>query len=247
MATRWRVGVVEAPITAFLKPEFNPEVRWIPLPRGQSWARPFGRVGQGGLEVFCEAGNHLARIRDGVVEPLLGFPAEADLSHPYLVEEDSDVYCVPGVADASEVCLYQRLPSGEWAYSATLLPNFAGLEAVLFAIEGRWWMTCPRVGDGGELCLFHAPTLRGPWQAHAGNPFRTAAAKPAGTPFLHDGVLYRPAVDREGVVIQRVRRLTPASFEEEMAVRVPGAWRTLAAVGAITLVDAPAARFLRRQ
>lgn len=252
MSNRWRVGVVEAPITAFLRPDFEVPARWLSPEPGPSCRRPCGHVDGAGLEVICEARHgqrgspHLARLETGVVEPLLGFPSDAGLSHPCVLQEDSELYCVANVEGETSTHLYQRQASGEWAYAATLLEEFAALDAALFALEGRWWMSCARAAHPGQLWLFHAPTLRGPWRPHASSPFASPAAPAAGTPFLHEGVLYRPAVDRRGLVIQRVRRLTAAAFEEETAIRPRGQWRTLASVGAVTLVDAPAPSRLGR-
>ncbi|MGH9487257.1 MAG: glucosamine inositolphosphorylceramide transferase family protein [Terriglobales bacterium] len=250
MAERWRVGVVEAPITTFLSSDFRPVVHWLSR---AGCARPYGMVNEFGLQVFCEVQDrrqgrsHLAWLRAGEPVPLLGFPAEADLGHPYMVEEDGELYCLPHELPPAELQLYQRSTSGQWAYAATPLPGFAASDAALFRIEERWWLACSRPATGDGLWLWHAPTLRGPWQPHAANPVRAGAgaACAAGTPFLHQGVLYRPAREGTGMVIQRVLKLTPASYAEEPAVHLRshwpapwgGGWQTLAAVGAITLVD----------
>lgn len=146
---QWRVGLVEAPISAFLKPDFEPEVRWLTGKRRRGYcADPFGTVGDEGLEVYCEAYDartgrgHLVRLgKDGEPEPLLGFPAEVHLSYPYLVEEEGELYCVPESCAAREVCLYQKM-GRQWAYAATLLPDFAGVDATLFRHIDRWWLAC---------------------------------------------------------------------------------------------------------
>jgi hypothetical protein len=99
--------------------------------------------------------------------------------------------------------------------------------------------------------VWWADDLLGDWHPHASNPVKidVRSARPAGTPFVHDGVLYRPAQDCSrsyggGVAICRVDALTPTEFREEV-VRVirsmPNAYRrgthTLASIGDATLVD----------
>ena len=48
-----------------------------------------------------------------------------------------------------------------------------------------------------ELWAWHAPDPFGAWTAHVANPLKidVTSSRPAGTPFVRDGVLYRPAQD----------------------------------------------------
>lgn len=265
---QWRVGLVEAPISAFLDPGFEPAVRWLSPRRRRGYcADPFGTVGDEGLEIYCEAFDarsgrgHLVRLdKEGEPEPLLGFPADLHLSYPYLVEEDGETYCVPESSAAGEVWLYQK-QGRQWGYAATLLSGFAGVDATLFRHIDRWWLACTsQDGDpNADLHLFYAARLRGPWQPHAQNPVKrdAASARPAGTPFVYQEQLYRPVQDCSevyggGIAINHVLRLTPHEFIERTVVRRGPprgwpwrrGWHTLSAVGGITLVDAKRVTFL---
>ncbi|MFP3900239.1 MAG: hypothetical protein ACLFXM_05250, partial [Acidimicrobiia bacterium] len=102
-----------------------------------------------------------------------------------------------------------------------------------------------------DLHVWHAADLVGPWSPHRRNPVKmdVRSARPAGTPFVVDGVLHRPAMDNSRtyggrVVINRVVELTPDTFEERPAAVVPpfpGPFgrgiHTLAAAGPVTIVD----------
>src|SRR5439155_16783323 len=116
----------------------------------------------------------------------------------------------------------------------------------------RWWLACTRrdVGENMPLFVWHARSLEGPWEPHALNPVKAdiRSSRPAGTPFVHRDILYRPAQDSSrmyggGIVINRVLRLTPTEFKEEPAAAVepfsegpfPDGIHTLSAVGEITL------------
>ena len=99
-----------------------------------------------------------------------------------------------------------------------------GVDSTVFEHDNRWWLICTNAGDGRDdkLLVWHADSLFGPWQPHALNPVKIdiRSARPAGTPFMHDGHLYRPAQDCSAtyggrIVINRVTRLTPTAFEEE--------------------------------
>jgi hypothetical protein len=121
-----------------------------------------------------------------------------------------------------------------------------------FRHGGRWWLAyTDAAAPLTDLHLWWADDLFGNWRPHAANPVKIDArsARPAGTPFEHAGVLYRPAQDcsrayGSAVAICRVDALTPTAFHEEV-VRVirslPGPYRhgthTLASVGGGTLVD----------
>jgi hypothetical protein len=177
------------------------------------------------------------------------------LSYPYLIERDGEVLCIPESHEAGEVALYRAdaFPT-RWTKVATLLSGVPALDATVFPHRGRWWLTCTMQGptERSHLYLYHALDLFGPWTPHLGNPVKTdiRSARPGGTPFVHQGVLYRPAQDSSGtygggVVINRVTVLTPCEFEEEPAARVgplPGSpysdgLHTLSAADGITLID----------
>ena len=87
------------------------------------------------------------------------------------------------------------------------------LDPTIVEWAGRWWMFGTRRDrdPNAELWLWHAPSPLGPWTVHAANPVKidVRSSRPAGTPFVLDGVLYRPAQDCSrgyggAVVVNRV-------------------------------------------
>ena len=87
---------------------------------------------------------------------------------------------------------------------------------------------------------------------HALNPVKTdvRSSRPAGTPFVHKGELFRPAQDGSesyggGVAITRIDELTPTTFSEQVVSRVSplvsspyrDGIHTLSAVGNRTVID----------
>jgi hypothetical protein len=78
-----------------------------------------------------------------------------------------------------------------------------------------------------ELWLWSAPAFAGPWEPHALNPVKidVTSARPAGTPFVRDGMLYRPAQDCShgyggAIVVNRIDRLDERCFEETVVDRL---------------------------
>ena len=87
--------------------------------------------------------------------------------------------------------------------------------------------------------------------------FDVHSSRPAGTPFWHNGSLYRPAQDSSrtyggAIVINRITKLTLDEFQEETAIhldpfrhtRYPDGWHTLSAAGSITVLDGKRMAFI---
>jgi len=179
---------------------------------------------------------------------------------------DGRLLCVPETHEAREIALYEveRFPD-RWKRLATLVADIVIVDASVFRHGDWWWLAGSEAASKGANCELHlwfAPDLTGPWQPHPGNPVKidVRSARPGGTPFLQDGVLYRPAQDCSKtyggrIVINRVVTLTPSAFHEEFAVAVdpdgagayPQGLHTLSAVGNVTLIDGKRIRFVPAQ
>lgn len=270
---QWNVGVVRTPIDAFLAGTSRPTVHWAPRRgRTQFLADPFAMRHTGVTTILAEDFDY--RTKKGVISafgirddgtftkprPVLEFPVHA--SYPFLFEHEGSVYCVPELSGLREVGLYKadRFPDA-WKKVATLVEGFPGVDATLFHHEGRWWLFCTSGDDGTclNLYVFHSRDLFGPWQAHARNPVKTDArsARPAGTPFVRDGRLYRPSQDCSttyggAIAMNEVTRLTPDEFAENTVAVVrpdrkgPYSWglHTICAAGDVTIIDAKRKAFV---
>src|SRR5207249_2981148 len=139
----------------------------------------------------------------------------------------------------------------KWTKVATLITGVAAIDPTIFLYEGRWWLMCTDKEQNAFVNLFawYAQDLFGPWKPHGANPIKTDihSARSAGTPFVHEGFLYRPAQDCSmtyggRIVLNRVIRLTPRDFEEEQAAIIepyadsafPDGVHTISAAGDIT-------------
>lgn len=258
----WTVGVVERPITSFLDRPTLADARWLAPPRDGYLADPFGL--SDGKTLLVERFDHaenIGRIEavslDGARRDPQPFepPLAGHASFPFLAAIDGALFCLPENAAAGRLELWRRNPDGRFRRFATVAADIAAADPALFRWDGRWWIafTDARLGAHDNLCLLHAEDLRGPWRPHAGNPVKRGlgSSRSAGTPFVHQGQLYRPAQDCTGgygaaITINRVRRLDRDGFDEEPAARVApdpaspfrhGA-HTLTAWGERTLVDA---------
>jgi hypothetical protein len=244
----WQVGIVRAPITAFLDPEVQPgQVLWLPDPGPWRYlADPFGvRRGQA-THLFVEAFDY--RTKHGVIEhhelgpdlewrdkrTVLAGPHH--LSYPYLIEHAGETFMVPECHRAGEVALYRaRDFPGGWVRETALLSGVPASEASFLRHEDRWWMfftvVGPKARDQRELHVAYADELTGPWHLHAANPILNdrSGARPGGTPFIsRDGAVILPVQDCSKTYGGAIRllwftRLTPETIAtQKLGVRLTG-------------------------
>ena len=262
---QWNIGIVRAPISRFLEPNFRPHVQWFPtLSRDEYFADPFGVVQEGHVRVYCERLNrHAGKGGIGVTEwpevtiaprwtPVVDMPQHT--SNPFIFTSEGRTYCVPETSRSREGVLFEvPPPPSMWKRVAVLLRDFPGVDNTIIRHDGRWWLFCTgEAAPDRDLLIWYADDLLGPWQAHARNPVKSdvSSSRPGGTPFVWDGSLYRPAQDCSltyggRVVINEVQRLTPDEFRERVIAKVepnrsgpfPLGVHTLSSVGQTTLID----------
>ena len=263
---QWAIGVIDAPIESVLDAAGPPAVRWLTAPSdGRYLADPFFVSNGDGLSMLAEEYDHRARRgRISLVEWRPGRPpggprAVMDLpghaSYPFVFASEGTRYCVPETARARRVDLYRADGDDRtWRRVATLVDGAGVVDPTIVRVDGTWWLfgTDPVTGPNTKLLAWHATDLLGPWRPHALNPLKTdvRSSRPAGTPFVSNGRLYRPAQDAAAtyggrVVVHEVLRLTPTEFEEREVAAVepdrggpyPDGLHTLSAAGSWTLVD----------
>lgn len=268
----WNVGIVDRPIESFLTGTAPDPVQWLPTIPGRYFADPFGVDRDGHLHLFFEdydqrrgrgVVSHLEVGTDGVLdEPRPVLVPDGHVSYPYLLESNGELWMIPETADELEVRLYRAVDfPARWQVETVLVSGIPVSDPTVTAWGGQWWLFGTSRGRGVDhaLRLWHAPALTGPWRLHRLDPVKVDArsARPAGTPFVADGTLFRPSQDssrRYGgrVVINRVVMLDERGFVEEVAVAVEplrnsdraDGIHTLSAVGRRTLVDGNRLRFV---
>lgn len=271
----WNIGLVSHPITAFLDPDFRPVISWCPSPGLHKFlADPFVAVKGGRTFVLCEEFDYrLYRGRIVCFEvdrtcvtslPEVVMDFRHHVSYPYLLNYDDAYYCIPETARANEISLYKAedFPH-DWRKVKTLVRNFSGIDPTIFQYGRYWWLACTdlRTGSNDKLYMWYADDLFGPWNWHRGNPVKIdrSSARSAGTPFRYKGHMYRPAQDfssgsygRQGIVINRLVKLTPSEFQEEPAAGIsphsewpyPDGFHTISSATNRTIVDANRFRFI---
>jgi hypothetical protein len=263
---QWNIGLAHDSVDAFLIGDKQPDIHWFPLASKAGFlADPFGIARNAKLTVLCEyfdyrsGKGHICSIdlldKNFSTGPKPAIDLPVHMSYPYLVEHQGDIYCIPETSQAREVSLFkaEKFPT-QWVKVGTLIKDFAGVDTTVFQYGAGWWLMCTDSDNDADtnLMVWHAPDLLGPWLPHAANPVKTdvRSARPAGTPFIHRGQLYRPAQDCSKtyggrIVLNRVMRLTTREFKEEPVSVIepaksspfPCGRHTLSAMGKLTLID----------
>jgi hypothetical protein len=270
---QWTVGVIDRPIHTLLSGGECPPARLAPTHRrGTFIADPFGVRRNGTTTVLAEElddRDDKGRIvalswPDGKPPTRLGVVLDRPhhLSYPSILELGGQIYCIPEAAESRRIEILRAVEfPTRWEPFAVIAEDFPGIDATVFWHQGRWWCLCAAKARYTELKLhgFSAPELAGPWTPHPCNPLKAdiRSTRPAGTPFLFEGRLFRPAQDCSrtyggSVVFNRVDELTETRFRETPVSTLRPSRRggfsdglhTVSAVGDHTLVDAKRTIFI---
>lgn len=266
LAEEWNIGIVRQPIYKFLDSRLKPKIDWLPKPkRGTFRADPFGFIRNDDIYVLYEDYNysnqkaHISILKfeknKTKFSSKIAIKETHHLSYPFILEHDDDIYCIPEAYETNEIHLYKlNKKSNRWENVSTLLKGFGAVDSTIFKYEGRWWLFCAIQEEEPDVNLFawYSSNLPGLWSPHLGNPIKTdiRSSRPAGTPFFHNGNLYRPSQDSSDtyggrIIMNRIVKLTTTEFhEEQVTVIMPqqdaqysDGLHTLSAIGNYTVID----------
>jgi hypothetical protein len=241
----WNVGLIQAPLAAFLDPAFKLQPDWsgyrepqqmiadpflLPgtnppriLVEEYSWHTAVGRI----CELRTNAGSANAASYTAIT-PLID--EGIHMSYPHPLEHAGSTYMFPECSASRSVRCYKLDPAtGTWLRQGTLLDNVDAADATLFHDGSRWWMFYSGTQGHAQwsLYIWSAPDLMGPWTPHPGNPVKTdvSSSRPGGNMFMHAGHIYRPAQDGRrsyggALAINRIDVLDDLRFEETVVRRL---------------------------
>lgn len=256
----WNIGLYNRPIATHLLDQAD-EPKWLfPSSRKHFRADPFGVELEDGIHLFYEKFDMKSRfgflaqatVIGGQTTELDDSPhtAKHHQSYPYLIHHGDVLLALPESSQSGTLELHQvDLSTGAFHSPVTILHEQVS-DATMIEFENIWWLFA--VKKGFKLYAWYADCPTGPWKAHPLNPLKTdpRSARPGGTPFIHEGTLYRPAQDCSqtyggAISLCRVDELTTTSFRETVVKvmaplpdsKYPDGMHTLSQVGDKTLVD----------
>ncbi len=265
----WNVGLVKYPIHQIalnqvtLRPE---DIIWLRLFEKSNYlADPSGFMEENKLHILVEDYNYskcratISEIiwdppRNSFSAPIRIIEGKKHLSYPFVVEHQKVIYCLPESYQDGNIGLYRRNFSEEaFIEDHVLLENVDAIDPTLFFYNNTWWLFfTSKEFSRSHLYIYHSDILLGRYEPHRKNPVKmdVRSSRPAGTPFVYDGSLYRPAQDCSHtyggrVCVNKVIKLTPDEFDEipthfvgpVMGTRHSKGLHTLSSVGEYTLID----------
>lgn len=263
---KWNVGILSIPISDLLSNGSVTEAVWMKEMPGTGFtADPFGLAQDSKVYIYFEQVDRESTkgsiskvefINGTFSSPKSVMRMPAHMSYPYVFRENDQIYCIPETCELEEVALYKAVDFPlKWNKEAVLLSDFAGVDNTIVKHNGIWWMMCTVKANKGadrDLHLYYSDKLKSGWKPHSKNPVKIdiASARPGGTPFVHNGKLYRPSQDSSRtyggrIAINEVITLTPDEFEERTVTHIepdkngpyPDGIHTLSSVGDHTLID----------
>lgn len=115
------------------------------------------------------------------------------LSYPQVFAHAGEIFMIPESSAARELVLYRAAQFPDrWLRDTVLMTDKDFNDATLLEADGRFWLLgTERFGYGSAsdtMAVYCAPSLRGPWVAHALNPIAVdhSATRPGGA-FIRQG------------------------------------------------------------
>ena len=261
----WNIGVLKHPAFKILQGGITKDVFWMPEnKKGGYFADPFAFQDGKNLQVVFEDFSYFDRKGiisgitfsgdgfDGPVKPLI--EEKCHLSYPYIFTYKNEVFCIPESAGCGKINLFKfnRKTSG-FDFVTTLLENTDAVDPTIIFYEKRWWLFFTKTDySNTKLYIYFSENLNNKFLPHKNNSVKTdvRSARPAGTPFFHEGHLFRPAQDCSvtyggRIVVNRILKLSPTEYNEiEVTTIEPlkgqeynKGLHTFAAAGDYTIID----------
>ena len=259
-AEKWNVAIVRQPIAEAALKGITAEANWLAPYTGEGYyADPFGYDDDEKRVILFEAYDYNAKRAvigaDGYehVGPVI--KENYHLSYPFTLHHKNEIYCIPETFENRTVNLYKlNKEEYKWEFQKYLLENTDAVDSTIVHHNNKWWLFCTlqEQGPNTKLFIYHAENFDGPYLPHCNNPVKTdiRSARPAGTPFMHNGKLYRPSQDcastyGAAVVINEIIKLDESSFEEKQVniihplkkSKFNKGLHTISSFGNITLID----------
>ena len=262
LTEEWNIGLLKKDIREVVKEKDFSRVHWFRRKSNGSFiADPFGIYREEKLEVFFEEYDYKTgkgSIRRGVVgedgrlknvRKVLN--TQSHCSYPYLIQDNGRIYAIPETGESGKVVLYEvDRQTGEFTNPKTIIEGVKVSDPTVFKHNGYWWL----FGTIDEVRLYgwYSRELSEEWREHKNNPLKIdiSSARPAGTPYVEDGQMFRPAQDCSRtyggrIVVNKVLSLTPEEFSEEEFDVIelgrgniyPLGPHTLASAGEVSLID----------
>jgi hypothetical protein len=239
---QWFIAYAERPRRLL---EARPRFTIIDSPADHFYADPFIVEQDGMAWLFIEDYPYATtkgvisciELRDGKTSPTrVVLERDYHLSYPAVFSWNGQWFMTPETEQNQSVELYRAVAfPWTWELDTVLLRGVRAVDPTIFRHGDRFWMFATVAPHGAsmqdEVSLFFADSIRGPWHSHPSNPVVSdvRSARPAGRPFVEEGVLYRPGQNcavcyGQSMTINRVDVMTETEYRETPVTTIPPTW-----------------------
>lgn len=235
---KWFIGISKKPIKEIIFNNIDPEFEFIkPLKKSEFYADSFIYNENGVAKIIFEDYNY--KTKKGVIASIpvndfaqaeIMLSEETHLAYPFIFHEARNTYCIPEESEINRIALYKLNEINHcFEFQKILIENIDAVDSTLFKYSDCFWLFFTRksAGTNSKLFAYYSQSLAGPYLEHHNNPIKVdiRSSRPAGTPFLMDGDLYRPAQNSakhygSRISINKIVKLTPDEFFEELVSEI---------------------------
>ncbi len=264
--TIWNVGKINMSLSEFA---FNdnsvPHIDWLESIKGSNFhADPFGTIDK--EEEFILYEYYDSKKKKGIIKIKSSINDKSDqiilekpyhLSYPFLFQFEGECYCLPEQCQSNQLDLYKLDKSSRsLKFCKTIIKDVAAVDPTMLFYQDKWWLFCTDSNNKGadlRLNIYYADNPINDWFSHSLNPIKTdiSSARPAGTPFYHEGKLIRPSQDSSKsyggrIILNEIIQLSTNEFQEIELKQLnpdifegqyPDGIHTISSFGNCTLID----------
>ena len=267
---QWNIGILNFPIHEILtKNQKDYKISWFKNNNKLNYkADPFGlKINDQQFIIFEEYPQLRKRgiisiapfesISDGVLK--IGkikniLDNKKHLSYPFIINHEDKIFMICESSRLNNLSLYEIDKKDLTAKKIRdIFTNKKIIDPTIIFHQNKFWLFYSLDTDAdSNLHIAFANSLFDEFKQHPKNPVKrdSFSARSAGTPFIVDGVIYRPAQNCKefyglSVVISRITELNEESFSEEFVKEITptlgdeydGGLHTISEFGNFTLVD----------
>ncbi len=238
----WNIAVANCnPVSFIFSGQTNVQLIWLPKQSRKIFAAdPFIFSHEDTCFVLYENYDYgqrkghisIAQYKPGGQKfdrPKTAIEEEFHLSYPFVFEFQGTTYCIPESFEKRQIRLYSFDPGQQkFNFEKVILDDVDAIDSTMLYHENRWWLFFTRKDHPSvKLYAYYADDPLGEFIPHRNNPVKVdvTSTRPAGSFFVHNNELYRPAQDNaetygKRIVVNRVQKISPDDFEEEFASEI---------------------------
>ena len=262
----WSIGLANCKIEDFKKNK-SPITWFKNHSKTSFYADPFGfQIKDKKYIIFEEYSQILKRGRiaiaeitnDNLVNKKIVLDDKKHLSYPFIFMENDEIFVICESYKSKKLDLYKLDKSNLSLQKIREIFSYQeAIDPTIIKFNNKYWLFYSKIEKSEEeLYLAYANSLHDNFIQHPKNPIKSckASARSAGTPFITDNQIYRPAQNcqkfyGEKITINKINILNENDFNEEICYEILPpknpvdnqssfiAIHTISKLGDITLID----------